>query len=134
MFHALKLSRGTRFLKEIQRKSGRMVYPSAPGLSRRALEVGAGAFDEYYFGFKFFWLQNSLASNFFAFKILWLQIFKASNLFGLKFSFFKFSFFKFLWYRVVIELPPQWRQSGGMVALGGMAAFWRHSEVMDRRG
>ena len=86
---------GTRFLKEIQRKSGRMVYPRAPGLSWRALEVGAGAFDEYYFGFNFFWLQNSLASNFFAFKILWLQIFKASNLFGFKFSFFKFSFFKF---------------------------------------
>ena len=87
MFHALKLSRGIRFLKEIHRKSGRVVYPKAPGLSRRALEVGAGAFDEYYFGFNFFWLQNSLASNFLAFKILWLQIFKASNFLGLKYYF-----------------------------------------------
>ena len=68
MFHALKLSRGTRFLKEIQRKSGRMVYPGAPGLSRRALEVGAGAFDEYYFDLIF------LDFNLLGFKIFGLNI------------------------------------------------------------
>ena len=56
------------FLTEIQRKPRWAGYPIPLGRSRRALECGAGAFDEYYFVFKIFRLQMLSSSNFLAFK------------------------------------------------------------------
>ena len=67
------------FLKEIQRKPRWAGYPIPLGRSRRALECGAGAFDEYYFVF-----------NFFVFKFCRLQIFSSSKKFASTFFVFKF--------------------------------------------
>ena len=98
MFHALKLSQGTRFLKEILRKPRRAVCLRALGPSRRVLEVGAWAIDEYYFGFKFFgfkfiWLHFFSSSKLFGFKFICLQIYPYTKLFSSKL--FGFNIFRF---------------------------------------
>ena len=68
------------FLKEIQRKPRWAGYPIPLGRSRRALECGAGAFDEYYFVFNFsvfnFFVFKNSRFKFFVFKLFRFNIFR----------------------------------------------------------